>query len=120
MYSVSIRGVRGLKVLLAKGAGGEEFADEVEGAVVRVDPGGVELHDGWVVEVLEEVDLRVEPLQLHRRVEHVVELHLVPRHLHPGHLIESLVHRLHGPFPQHFLKLQPSPIASFVTLGACQ
>lgn len=97
-------------ILLAEGARGEEFADEVEGAAIRINPGGVELHDGGVVEVLEEVNLGVEPLQLHWRVEHVIELHLVPCHLHPRHLVERLVHRLHRSFPQNFPELQSPSI----------
>ena len=77
--------------LLAEGAGGEHLGDEVDVAAGDVDPGGVELHDVAVLERLEEVDLAVEPLQVLGALQEVVQLHLVPRHLHPLVLVERPV-----------------------------
>jgi len=74
--------------LLAEGAGGEHLGDEVDVAARDVDPGGVELHDVAVLERLEEVDLAVKPLQVLGALQEVVQLHLVPRHLHPLVLVE--------------------------------
>jgi hypothetical protein len=85
---------RDLICLLAEGAGGEHLGDEVDVAAGDVDPGGVELHDVAVLERLEEVDLAVEPLQVLGALQEVVQLHLVPRHLHPLVLVERPVHGL--------------------------
>lgn len=59
-----------------------------------VGPGRVEPHDGAVAEGLEQVDLAVEALQLRRAAQEVVQLHLVPRHLHAPVLVEGPVHSL--------------------------
>lgn len=77
--------------LLAERAGGEHLGDEVDVAGRDVDPGGVELHDVLVLERLEEVDLAVEALQVVGALQEVVQLHLVPRHLHPLVLVERPV-----------------------------
>lgn len=86
--------------LLAEGAGGEHLGDEVDVAAGDVDPGGVELHDVAVLERLEEVDLAVEPLQVLWALQEVVQLHLVPRHLHPLVLVERPVPAHHHPSRQ--------------------
>ena len=78
--------------VLAEGAGGEELCEEVEGAAARVDPGGVEAHDGAVAEGTEEVDLAVDALQVGGALqEEVVEAHLVPCHLDALPLVETPV-----------------------------
>lgn len=92
-------------LLLSEGAGGEELSDEVEGSPVGIDPRSVELDDGLMIEILQEVNLRVESLQLIRRAENIVELHLAPSHLHPKHFVECSVHRLHRSFAQDLPKL---------------
>jgi hypothetical protein len=77
--------------LLAEGARGEHLGDEVDVASRDVDPGGVELHDVAVLERLEEVDLAVEPLQVLGALQEVMQLHLVPGHVHPLELVERSV-----------------------------
>lgn len=69
--------------VLAKGARGEHFGDEVESCAMNIGPISVESHDGTVIKALEEMDFRVEAVQLWRRGEDVVEFDLVPSYLHP-------------------------------------
>jgi len=88
---LGVTGAEEVGRLLAEGAGGEHLGDEVDVAAGDVDPGGVELHDVAVLERLEEVDLAVEPLQVLGALQEVVQLHLVPRHLHPLVLVERPV-----------------------------
>lgn len=49
-------------LLLSEGAGGKHFSDEVEVSPVDINPRSVESYDGVMMEVLEEMNLRVKPL----------------------------------------------------------
>lgn len=92
--------------VLAEGSGREELREEVEGAAARVDPGGVEPHQGPVPERRQEADLAVEAVQVAAAAgasQEVVEAHLVPRHLDALPLVEPPVHGLCGALAENLV-----------------
>ena len=91
--------------VLSQSPGSEQLGDEVESSSVDINPGGVEPNDGVVTECAEEMNLRVESLQIIRWSEHFIELYLVPCHFHSKYLINCLVHCFHCTFAKDFFEL---------------
>jgi len=86
-----------LCTVLPQVAGGEELSDDVDGPLLVVDPRGVELEDVLVLERPQQLDLRLEPLQLLRGSHDPAGyLHFGPRHLDAVHRVEAFVDCLEG------------------------
>lgn len=75
--------------LLPESARGEQLSDKIDVTLRGVNPGGIELHNVLVLQGLEKVDLTVQPLQVLRALQEIIQLHLVPGNLNPFILIES-------------------------------